>query len=317
VKVLIILLGFELQVSVKVPKPIVSPQRYFPVYSLAPYRLLCVIAGLFIAFVFTMFPAQISEHKILRKNVVSSLSLLATYSSSVSATLDQRIRGLEGDTTDASSPGRILKDKRNSILFKELALLSGMRQISTMVPWEVSLGGKFPKNSYDKLVDETQRLVLCYMSNYPPPLTSTSAVASLSVIGYISQTFPQFGQLPSNDFIRRAYSASLLHPDSSVIATTLSLLALSLSASSQLTPGLQAPSSSHRLHLLKRGIDELGGVVLSDPNFEALLVVEVASTRLISSLEVMINTVGELVGTTNFGEDSRVAANDHRSMSEV
>jgi hypothetical protein len=149
--------GYELQVSVKVPKPIVSPQRYFPVYTLAPYRLLCVLAGLFVAFVFTIFPVQISEHKILRKNVGTSLRLLASYSSSVSATLDQRIRGLEGDISQASSPGRILKERRNTILFQELALLTGMRQISTMVPWEISLGGRFPKSSYDILVDEMQR----------------------------------------------------------------------------------------------------------------------------------------------------------------
>jgi hypothetical protein len=149
--------GYELQVSVKVPAAVVSPQRYFPLYTLAPYRLLCVLAALFVGFVFTVFPTQISEHKILRKNVGASLSILASYSSSVYATLDQRIRGLEGDIDQLSSPGRILKARRIDILFKELALLTEMRQISTMVPWEVSLGGRFPKSSYDRFVDEIQR----------------------------------------------------------------------------------------------------------------------------------------------------------------
>jgi hypothetical protein len=104
-----------------------------------------------------VFPVQISEHKIFRKNVGTSLALLARYSVSVSATLDQRIRGLEGDINQTSSPGRILKARRIDILFKELALLAEMRQISIMVPWEVSLGGKFPKSSYDTVVDEIQR----------------------------------------------------------------------------------------------------------------------------------------------------------------
>ncbi|KAF1982765.1 hypothetical protein K402DRAFT_339639 [Aulographum hederae CBS 113979] len=153
----VLIIGYELQLSVRVPTPIVSPQRYFPIYTLAPYRLLCVLAALFVAFIFTVFPVQISEHKILRKNVGASLALLTSYSSSVSASLDQRIRGLEGDTTQANSPGRILKARRNEILFRKLALLSGMRQISAMVPWEISLGGKFPKDRYDRLVDAIQR----------------------------------------------------------------------------------------------------------------------------------------------------------------
>jgi hypothetical protein len=151
------LIGYELQVSVKLPTAIISPQRYFPVYTLAPYRLLCILAGLLVAFIFTLFPVQISEHKILRKKVARSLAVLANYSSSVSVTLDQRIRGLEGDTDQISSPGRVLKAKRISILFEELTLLTEMRQISAMVLWEVSLGGKFPKSSYDRLVDEIQR----------------------------------------------------------------------------------------------------------------------------------------------------------------
>src|ERR1700761_8229794 len=137
------LTGYELQVSVKTSTAIVSPQRYFPVYTLAPYRLLCVLAGLFVAFVFTIFPVQISEHTIFRKNVGMSLELLARYSVSVSATLDQRIRGAEGDINQTSSPGAILKARRIEILFRELALLAQMRQISTMVPWEVTIGGKF------------------------------------------------------------------------------------------------------------------------------------------------------------------------------
>jgi hypothetical protein len=124
---------------------------------LAPYRLLCVLAGLFVAFIFTLFPAQISEHKILRETVVKSIALLASYANSVSATLDQRIRGLEGDTNQATSPGRVLKARRNEMLFEEITLLAGMRQISAMVPWELSLGGKFPKKSYDILVDQIQR----------------------------------------------------------------------------------------------------------------------------------------------------------------
>jgi len=135
----------------------VSGQRYFPLYELAPYRLLCVIAGLFVALVWTMFPVQISEHSILRDKLSLSLSLLARYSGSVSTTLEYRIRGLEGDLKLISSPGRRLKSARSEILYQELALLAEMRQHSKMTKYEVSIGGKFPKGVYDAIIDEIQR----------------------------------------------------------------------------------------------------------------------------------------------------------------
>jgi hypothetical protein len=116
-----------------------------------------VLAGLFVAFIFTIFPSQISEHKILRQKVEKSLRLLASYSNYVSATLNHRLRSPDENHTETMSRDSILKARRNSILFQELGLLSEMRQISVMVPWEVSVGGKFPKSSYDRLVDEVQR----------------------------------------------------------------------------------------------------------------------------------------------------------------
>jgi hypothetical protein len=137
------------------------------------------------------------------------------------------------------------------------------------------------------------------------------------VIGYISQTFPKFVRLPTNEFIRRAYAASLLHPDSYEVATILSLLALSLSAGSQLTPGVQVPSPKYKQRLLKWGVDELGTNILSDPNFEALLVVEVAGMRLLRSLKIMISTVRELVGTMDFGEVSYTAVDGNTSATVV
>jgi len=207
---------------------------------------------------------------------------------------------MEGDISQAFSPGRILKTRRNTILFEELALLTSMRQISAMVPWEVSLGGRFPKSSYDRLVDEMQ-----------------SAVASLSVIAYMSQTFPAFVQLPSNEFIRGTYAASLLHPASNEIATTLSLLALSLSTGSQLTPGIQALATRQQLLLLQRGADGLGVDAVDDPNLQAFVVVEIAGAHLLRSLAAMVSTVRDLVGTMNFGEESHAIANADASTDVV
>jgi hypothetical protein len=150
--------GYELQVGVNgTAKATVSGQKYFPLYILAPYRLLCVIAGLFVALFWTIFPVQISEHSILRTKVGVSLSLLAKYCGSVSATLHQRLHDLEGDLGLEYGPGRRLRTARYKILFRELALLAEMREHSAMTNFEFSIGGKFPKGDYDQIIDEIQR----------------------------------------------------------------------------------------------------------------------------------------------------------------
>jgi hypothetical protein len=128
------------------------------------------------------------------------------------------------------------------------------------------------------------------------------------VIAYISQTFPTFGQLPSNGLIRRTYAESLLHPASNEIASVLSLLALSLSTGSRLTTGLQAPATRFQQRVLSRGVDELGVNAIDDPNVDAFLVIETAGAQLERSLETMVNTVRELVGTLDFGVEYRATA---------
>lgn len=154
----VLIVGYELQAGINgVKKATVSGQMYFPLYTLAPYRLLCVLAGLFVALVWTIFPVQISEHSILRTKVSNSISLLSKYCGSVSATLDMRLHDLEGDLESSSSPGRQVKAIRYRVLYQELALLAQMRQHSELSKFEVSIGGKFPKMAYDTMINEIQR----------------------------------------------------------------------------------------------------------------------------------------------------------------
>jgi hypothetical protein len=133
----------------------------------------------------------------------------------------------------------------------------------------------------------------------------------------MSQTFPKYGQLSSNQFVRDAYSASLFHPASNEIATLLSLLALSLSAGSQLMPGIQAPSSKRKHRILQMGVNGLGADALADPNFVAFLVVELAGAQVLRSLQIMVNTVRELVGIMDFGDSSQVLVDEGASMDVV
>jgi hypothetical protein len=139
-----------------IPKATATGQPYYPIYELAPYRLLTVAAGSFIAYIWTIFPVPITEGSVLRRDLGRSLFLLAKYLSSVTATVDQRIQNAEGDMTMKSSPGRQLQEMRETLLDQQLALLTSMRQNLVDMDWEPPFGGDFPKRTYVAITNEIQ-----------------------------------------------------------------------------------------------------------------------------------------------------------------
>jgi hypothetical protein len=154
------LVGYELQVRViGIPRAISTGQPYYPVYELAPYRLLTVGAGSLIAYIWTIFPVPITEGSILRRDLGRSLFLLAKYLSSVTATIDQRIQNVEGDMTIKSSPGRQVQKMREKLLDQQVALINSMRQNLIDMDWEPPFGGDFPKETYAAIIDEIQESV--------------------------------------------------------------------------------------------------------------------------------------------------------------
>jgi hypothetical protein len=154
------ILGYELQVRVLgIPRATATGQPYYPLYELAPYRLLTVAAGSFIAYIWTVFPVPITEGSILRRDLGKSLFLLAKYLSAVTVTVDQRIQNEEGDLRIKSSPGRQLQKMREQLLDQQIALINSMRQNLIDMDWEPPFGGDFPKKTYVAIIDEIQESV--------------------------------------------------------------------------------------------------------------------------------------------------------------
>jgi hypothetical protein len=58
---------------------------------------------------------------------------------------------------EPTSRGRKSKAARYQILYQELTLLAEMRQHSEMTKYEFSIGGKFPKEQYDRIIDSVQK----------------------------------------------------------------------------------------------------------------------------------------------------------------
>jgi hypothetical protein len=157
----VLIVGYSLQIK-KVGLLISESngQQYHPLYELAPYRLAAVGGGVAVAFFFTYFPSVVTARRQLRKDLGSCLYLLAHYYSSVHTTVSLRIRGRQGDLRDKKSPGRMLAKARTRVLAKELILLQGLKQHCEFTAWEPTFGGKFPQDTYNRLIKHTQKLVL-------------------------------------------------------------------------------------------------------------------------------------------------------------
>ena len=83
---LTLILGYELQVrKIGIELATANGQKFYNVWLLGLTRLATVVAGLFVAWIFTIFPYPITEHSQLRKNLGSALYLLANYYSASSS----------------------------------------------------------------------------------------------------------------------------------------------------------------------------------------------------------------------------------------
>jgi hypothetical protein len=150
--------GNELQVRVLgTAQYTATGQPYYPVYELAPYRLLVVGGGCLVAYIWTIFPVPITEGSVLRRDLGGSLFLLAKYVSSVTSSVDQRLLEKEGDISLSLSLSRQLEKMRLSVLAKEVVLLNSMRQNLAFMAWEPRLGGDFPKKTYESIIKEVQK----------------------------------------------------------------------------------------------------------------------------------------------------------------
>jgi hypothetical protein len=98
-----------------------------------------------VAFIWTIFPYPLTDRSWLRKDLGSTLYLLANYYSIVHSTISARRHGTEGDSSLKSSPGRRLEKARHKIFGKLLLLLPSLKQHADFQRFELSIGGKFPR----------------------------------------------------------------------------------------------------------------------------------------------------------------------------
>ncbi|KAL1302337.1 hypothetical protein AAFC00_002744 [Neodothiora populina] len=297
-----LVIGYELQTrKIGIATSESNGQAYYPIYELAPYRLATVCAGLFVAFVWTIFPFPISEHSELRKSLASSLYLLANYYSVVTETIKVRVRGDESDMTDKNSPGKKLEKMRQKVFAKSTLLLQGLRTHSEFTRWDVPVGGKFPKKNYDRIIDRIQDIV-----NFTSLMTYASATYSemhqnpkTNPASSISSEDRDTSQTQWLLDFRRIHQEA--GGTSKEITTLLSLLSASVATSQPLPPYLRPPEPyalSTRLETLDSSI--LSVRHMAEPGFAAFAVMQIATRCIGDDLKLLLREIKELVGELDF-----------------
>ena len=147
----LLILGYELQVKkLGVQLSETNGQPVYPTYELAPYRLATVVVGLFVAWIFTIWPYPVTESSELRKDLGASLYMLANFMSIVHEIIISRIEGTDGDVDTKGTHAYNLEKARLAVFGKLLSLVNDMRTNSAFSKFQMALGGQFPREEYEE-----------------------------------------------------------------------------------------------------------------------------------------------------------------------
>lgn len=164
-----VIVGYELQVrKLGLETATSNGQPYYPIYLFGPYKLVTVAIGCGISFFWVVFPYPITAKSRLRNMLGRGLFVLAEFYSAMHATVELWLgeidtAGAAGNSTIVIQGGNRSHEKlakRRQRLFKEeMTLLNALRAHSHFTTFEPPIGGKFPKQTYDALISETQRML--------------------------------------------------------------------------------------------------------------------------------------------------------------
>lgn len=169
----VMIIGYELQVrKVGVMAATATGQPYYATYKLAPYRVATVAGGCFVAFIWTIFPSPMTDRTWLRRDLSATLYLLANYFSVINSTMQSQFDDTGGNPNVRGTPASHLQSIRRKIFGKVMLLLPSMRQHADWQKWEPTIGGKFPRATYEDIIKRSTRIMsyLTYMSytmNHP------------------------------------------------------------------------------------------------------------------------------------------------------
>ncbi|KAF2861628.1 hypothetical protein K470DRAFT_214617 [Piedraia hortae CBS 480.64] len=285
---LVIIVGYELQVKKQGLKAATSNgQIYHPIYVLGPIRLATVAVGCFVAWIWTMFPYPNTEHSQIRQSTGSTLYLLAKYYTLMYETLRVRLRG-PARSAIVGPEGRLNKS-RLAVFGKFNSLMAALRRQMGYLQYDLSIGGKFPKDEYNNIIELMQSA-----ANFMALVTIASGAFADADTANDRENTSRWRA----DFHRIVAEVDVFNHQ---IIMLLSLFSATIATGSPLPPYLQVPEP----YQLSKRLDEIDEDILSvrhiaEPGYSAFAVIQLATRCMIDDVRLMLATVKKLAGEMDF-----------------
>lgn len=100
-----------------------------------------------------------SESTELRKDLGGALYLLANMYSVVHETVRSRVRKVDGDENIKGTRAYHLEKARGAVFGKLLTLITNLQQNSAFSKFQLRVGGRFPHERYQGLIECVQRVL--------------------------------------------------------------------------------------------------------------------------------------------------------------
>ncbi|KAL4986619.1 hypothetical protein BDW68DRAFT_178635 [Aspergillus falconensis] len=297
-----VIVGYELQIrKLGIDLGTSNGQPYYPIYLFAPYKLLAVAAGCAISFIWVVLPYPVTSKSTLRRSLGEGLFLLARFYSCMHASIELWMKGELGmgsvPATHSATTARELQRTRQRVFKEGMILLTKLRTLSHFSTFEPRIGGKFPKATYDAIINGAQRMFIsmALMAQTAQSLQHSSPSSTPETANR--------GDNDTNKWSSRLASIALQSADFKSHATTSLLCHLgSAVLNAQPLPPYLSTGTSFPLARSVRQMDKdlMSIRHLRDPAFSAFASLEVLRSVVGVGLGELLGNVKSLVGELSF-----------------
>ncbi|KAH7041382.1 uncharacterized protein B0I36DRAFT_282294 [Microdochium trichocladiopsis] len=312
----VLIIGYELQTAkLGIALSERNGQPYYPIYELAPYRVATVAGGCFVAFLWTIFPSPVTDRTWLRRDLSATLFLLAKYFGVIKEKMRVTLDGVEGgDSKIKGTLAHTLTKQQRRLSAKLMLLLPSLRQHAEFQKWEPTIGGAFPRETYEDIILRSMRInsyltLIEHTIDNPAYSSSNGSSGDGGSGGGLSSTWMRA--------MRRLLAES--HQSQDDIICTLVMLSNALDSGHSLPPNLPSPQPYALTRMLeemrdsqgnRKGLELLDAKHMTDSGYAEFAVLQVCSTLICDDLKGLAADISDLVGVVDFSfqvNDSRDA----------
>ncbi|KAK9491441.1 hypothetical protein V1508DRAFT_421947 [Lipomyces doorenjongii] len=246
----------------------------FPIYQDAAYRLVNVLAGLAVAYFWSIFPLPVTEAAIMRQHMGACTYLLARYNAIISESLLIEKRALVPQLL-----AQKLQQARLDVLQQVNRHIVKLKASSAFSKWQVTIGGEFPVKAYREAIRLLDRIS-----------------AELSVVGYTASTL----SIEVSEQSCYLSSLDLLRGPSQRVTLALCILSASITNGVPLPPYFPLGFTDHHPERVFNAANDEDEVHKINVHLQALSIISTSMGRLHEDMLLYTQTIRTICGELNF-----------------